>query len=149
MPINIPAPQESGDKIIPLSAGISMQWLHEGKILAVTALNITREAIDVWTEAIIAAELTYFKDRPVRLLLDIGMLPPTPYARQKSEEIVKQTAHLYGRTAVVLRPSLTTQTIRFFVERILRRSGSSFERRIFLSRADALTWLLTPHPKEK
>jgi len=97
---------------------------------------------------VIAAETTYFTDRPVRLLIDIGTLPLTPYNRKRSEEVVQRTSHLYGKTAVVLRPSVISHTIRFFVENLLKRSGSTFERRIFFARNVAIEWLLEKHPRE-
>jgi len=33
----IPPFQEAGQKIIPIGAGVSFQWLHDGKIIAFTA----------------------------------------------------------------------------------------------------------------
>lgn len=138
----IPPPDHQG--AISLGSGVTIEWLRGGRVFHLKTSNATRSAIDIWRDVTIQVAHQSSENTPVLFLFEIEALPFTPYMRRSAEMILKANRDRKGKTAILLRPSIFTSIIRFFVERESYRLNANFVRRIFTAKEEALNWLLEP-----
>ena len=125
-----------------LAPGVTTDVLHDGQIVRYNITTVHQEFIDKWIEHLDRVMMTWDHVHPRLLLLEMHGTPLTPYIRKVTQDIAKKHGRVSGRTAIVVKKTLVTQVIRFFVERVLARPGHQLrERRLFFFSTEALAWL--------
>jgi hypothetical protein len=126
-----------------LSPKVYRQWIHDNQIVVYKILDGSRESVDTWVNTVVEILKATPPERPYLAVYDIAsVLTMTPYARQRSQEIVNAGLHLEGRYALVLSSSVVAQVIRLFVRREIDRQNRRFARGFFKTQQEAIQWLL-------
>ena len=118
--------------------GLTLEKLHDGKILVWSASASTRAISAAWYEHTKKQLEDWPENQPYLALLNMARVILTPFARDQAKELTEIRADISGRVAVVVSPSPTGHLIRLFVNRSLPKTR---ERRVFFSFDEALTWL--------
>ena len=131
----------SSSPITELGAGVTFQWLHDGKIIAITSENSSRVAIDAWADKLIEVIHSWPVDQSMLVLADIsrGKNAQTPYLRARSQELMEVRPEVTLVTAMVMPHSILAQLMQI----ALRTShGSNVKMQLFFDRERALRWLM-------
>ena len=145
---DVSLPPRTQTEPVEIGNGVACHWMADGKVLVFKLSSSARITIDSWIAGMEEAITHWSPDEPAMLLHDVATLPLTPYMRQQSEALIKRHADkLWGRVAVVLRPGVFTNVIRFFAEREASKLNPRMTRRIFTSREAAIEWLAEPIKK--
>jgi hypothetical protein len=132
--------------VIRSGPGFDCSWIEDNRVLAITTTSVARESVDAFVIFI-----TELLDRwPVeKKLLCLQEFAPdltvTPYLREKGAHIMGiNRTDITGRLALVT-PNLVAFTI---FELSFQSTGNMFpniEKRAFIDRDSALSWLLGNH----
>jgi len=129
--------------ITELAPGVTTEALQEGKIVRYIIKTAHRESIDKWVAHVDRVMGEWDQNRPCLLLYEVSDTPLTPYIRSATQGIAEKYANLRGRTAVVVKKTVLTQLVRFFIDSFLARRHHIRERKMFFSNDEALAWLET------
>lgn len=132
-----------GQGITEFVKGTTIEWLHGGRILALTTTafgqqDVVKAYFDKFSDLVKSWE----SPKPMLTLLDFGALGITwtPYIRRRSQEFMELSKihHITYYSAIVVPNSALTQIIRLFV-RAAQRGPNQF--RLFYQRDEGLVWL--------
>jgi hypothetical protein len=122
-------------------SGLTVEWLFDKRVMALTAQHTDRELVDAWANKIIEVASTWSTERRLFILNDFSgkKCVVTPYNQQKNRELTKMFPNIKSSTAMIVQQNLTMQLSRLFV----RMLPQNPHRLIFMtfSRAEALDWL--------
>ncbi len=138
---------ESSPLIEQLSAGVTLERLHDGQILVFTITDVSRATLDTWVNTIksITAShpagqkyfaLNHFEGKNVSL---------TPYLRAKIQELAAWRPTQGGYIAAVLPKTFFAQLMTLFLPAMNRNNIQS---RLFFTRDEGLGWLEKSLAKE-
>jgi hypothetical protein len=135
-------PNEVTAGILPsveeIAPGIICEWLHNRAIAAYVVRNVARTSVDAWLRHIKKRMMDWPLNRPYLVLQDLcdPNVGPTPYVRERTQEIGTWRPELSTHVALILPRTFQGQLIQFFVQ--ARRDPVA---RIFFSRTEGLAWL--------
>ena len=123
-----------------LSAGVTLERLHDGQIFVFTITDVSRPTLDTWVDTIkrLTADspedrkyfaLNHFEGKNVNL---------TPYLRAKIKELTDWRPAQGGYIAAVLPKTFFAQLMTLFLPAMNR---SNMQSRLFFTRGEALAWL--------
>lgn len=122
------------------------EWLHDRQIVIYTVQDTARETVDAWADAILELMQRWPKNKPYLAIYDVSnVIALTPYARKRTEAIAKiaATLDLDGHYAVVLKNNIFSLILKLFIQRDLSSQNHTFERQVFMSREQAIEWLVS------
>jgi hypothetical protein len=128
------------DPVQTLRPGISVQWLHNREIIAMSTEDSQRDSVDCWCDHIMERIREWPSDKPVLVMVDLSSprVVPTPYTRSRAKDIAHVRSDLKMYAAMVVKRSFMMQLVMPFT----RRPMTSYSQiRMFFSRDEALTWL--------
>lgn len=128
---------------LSLVEGLTIEGLHEDKLLVYTFSRVQREAIDAWYDSVAGLLRDWPRSTPFLMMVDVSatMLIPTPYGRKRTTELSQLYPDVWGRTALIVEKSLQGRVFRFLLDQLQRVSKAKRERRAFTARAEAIAWL--------
>ncbi|MCB9438517.1 MAG: hypothetical protein H6673_16215 [Anaerolineales bacterium] len=123
--------------------GLTLECLHNDQLLVYTFSTAQREAVDAWYDSVAGLLQGWSRSNPFLMVVDASaaMLIPTPYARQRSNDLSKLNPDITGRTALIIQDNLTGQIFRFLLSQLQRTSKAKRDRQAFTTRAEAIAWL--------
>ena len=124
--------------------GISRSWLDKGQIVVIkTEGDMSRNAINTWASLLILTIQDWDKEKPLAALHDLSHPNQglTPYARERTAELLKQLPNTrQNYSAVVLPQSFMFRIVEMFIRTPIFRHPCH-EIRVFTNRETALAWL--------
>ncbi|MCC7445815.1 MAG: hypothetical protein IT324_00290 [Anaerolineae bacterium] len=131
----------TSERMIELAPGVTLEWLADGQIVAITSENSSREAVDAWADRLTELIKTWPTNRPMLVLADVsgGKNAQTPYLRSRASALMKVRPDVTLVTAMVVRHSILAQLIQIGL-----RAGRGGKARVqmFFSRQSAINWLM-------
>jgi hypothetical protein len=129
---------EASPAIEAVAPGITLEWLHDGRIPVFTMATVARTSIDAWIERLKKLTQEWQADRPFLSMHDISdrNVGATPYFRARVEEIPTWRPEGEAHIALVLPRTIQGKVIQMFVQ---ARKGQPV--RIFFTREEGLAWL--------
>jgi hypothetical protein len=127
------------------AAEATQEWLHDHQIVVFSLTSVNRSAIDAYTDLIKDAMVTWPPDKPFLAVYDFSApnLHISPYMRQRVREMSKLKGSQNACTAIVVSGFLIP--LASLIMNVLPQRASN-QRRIFSSRAEAMTWLESKLP---
>src|SRR4030042_2161438 len=112
------ASPEASPSIETIAPGITLEWLHEGKIPVFTMATVARASIDAWIERLKKLTFEWAADRPFLSLHDISdkNVGATPYFRGRVEEIQTWRPEGEAHIGLVLPRTIQGKVIQMFVQ---------------------------------
>jgi hypothetical protein len=132
-------------EIIP---GLTLDYLLDGQIVAVSASNSSRHMIDAFVNLMVELQPSFVAEKPLYFLLDFSHDDTgfnTPYGRARMAEISKSQPAAVSYSAVVVRKTYVMNMAQFFLQKVNRKNNIT---RIFFSHEEALQWLQDTINKE-
>jgi hypothetical protein len=129
---------ESGlEQIAP---GLTRSWLMDRRIVVFRATTPTRPVVDAWIACVKRTMQDWPASQPYLAIHDFSApkVSLTPYARQRSEELIPLNTGRQGYAALILAPTYVAQVIRLFLHTQSRQGN---ENRVFFSMDKAIIWL--------
>ena len=121
---------------------INFEWGKDGQIGVFEIRTVSRDAFDAWFQVMLELMDTWPVDRPLLTVQDNNFPGAafTPSLREHSKHIANHRPELTMHTAVILPKTLVVQFVEFFLRTVQKPNRQT---RIFFSREDAITWLMT------
>lgn len=123
---------------------VTRQRIQDGKIVVLEfdTPYLSCRIVDEIVNVIIDTMRNWTPKRPYLALqiFNKGVMM-TPYARQRTEEVVSMFPHLKGRVATVIHPVTSASVTQSWLDNILSVQQPAFAHRIFFTREEALNWL--------
>ncbi len=127
-----------------LGHGISRYWIDPGEIICIaTEGDMSRSAVDTWTDACLESINGWPGEAPIFVLLDVSSEKQgfTPYSSRRTREIFNHIAYRTGsHVAVLLQNNFINQVIRLFVTGLMR-GNNHIKIQFFTEREEAIRWL--------
>ena len=132
----------STNHITQLSENVTLQRLHDGKLLIFEVQDYSDDVVDVLIGVVHehAAYCIEHKIPYLTMYCSDKFYPPTIYHRGKIEECGKSYPTLKGRDVVVVPASPLMALMRILIP-LLRFHQRGIERRIMRDREKAIAWL--------
>jgi hypothetical protein len=134
----------TGNNIEKISEFLSVEFLHNGKLVIFTVTSIHPSVITSWANKV-KEVMTVFPAGKVYYNLhdytQANSFVTTPFLRQKSKENALLRPDLSAFTAICIPPSVLSHITRLFVQALPRHRDAKRERRIFFSRQEGLNWI--------
>ena len=122
--------------------GVTLEWLHDGRIAMFHAENTSSETIDAWYHMSVELVQNWPQAKPYLVLSNFSNLGLTPYSRQRSEELAAAIPDsLNGRVAVVISRGILGYGLRMFGTTPLKALVPNLEFEFFFEETKALAWL--------
>lgn len=125
-----------------LAAGLLREYAAGGRIVIFTLSALSDKTVDVWVAACLAEmQVCVAEERPILVMQDLARptVIQTPYSREQGNSVTNAYPELGGRIAFVLERSTASLRVGRYVK---GQEHEYRERHIFVSRDDALVWLM-------
>ena len=138
---------ESSPLVEQLSAGITLERLHDGQILVFTITDVSRMTLDSWVNAIKSNTAGWRDDQKYFALnhFDGKNVSLTPYLRAKIEELADWRPAQRGCVAMVLPRTFFAKLMTLFLPAM---KSQNIQSRLFFTRDEGLAWLEKSLAKE-
>ena len=130
---NASTPQE-------LAPGLLRYWLYDGQIVVYKATAISRQVVDSWIASVKDVMAAWPSTQPYLVIHDFRdhNIALTPYARARSEELIKVPVGVPGYAAILLPRNFVATIIRLFMR--VQKSGG-IDNQLFFDYEEGLSWL--------
>ncbi|PJF37372.1 MAG: hypothetical protein CUN49_00750 [Candidatus Thermofonsia Clade 1 bacterium] len=124
---------------------LSFQWILNGKALAFVAANATRQVVDAWVAKQLELLKTWDPNR-IAFALNSFAAPDcvvTPYARQRLNDLVRQTARITSRSCTIIMRSALGMPVVLMSNAInsAARRYMKSQNVVFYRHEDGIRWL--------
>jgi DNA-binding SARP family transcriptional activator len=126
---------------IELSSGLSLERLSSGQLLAYTFRDVSQASVDLWAETTLDALRAWTANHPYFLMTDFSdkKWGPTPYSRERAQEILNCRPDLRGYYAIVMpHNSFAGHMMQLFLR---GQAYPNISIRSFFNREAGLGWL--------
>ncbi len=129
------------DQAVQVTPSLRIEWtpIHDLFISQIT--DVAASTIDSWYTTNVNVINKWPEDEPLRALLDFAYddhIYVTPRAKAYAERLFRLRPGLKGRVALLIRPSISAQSIQLFAH---RHTNSAVMGAVFFDRDKALAWL--------
>lgn len=139
-------PVKTAAGVHEIAPGVSLEWLHDGRIYVVTLTNVRRETIDAYVE-LNKSLIRQVGNTLALTLQDVSdsNMGLTSHVRQKTAEIWDELCQrqLVGYMAFVISPGPMASMAKLFVNTANRFVASKMSLQFFTDRQKALEFLET------
>ena len=142
-PVTLPSP--GSGPVEHLGAGLTLEWVFNGRIPIITPQRATREAVDIWFAAVPRLRVRWRESTTATgVIYDLSHkdFGPTPYLRHHLELIAKD-AHTHVRhfTVIVLAKTFFGQVFHAMSNGAVPMPRN-YRNKTFFSRDEAIAWLI-------
>ena len=138
-------PNKSTTGVHDLGAEVTLEWLHEGRIVVFTLGSVQREAVDTFIDTYMGILRNWSTSQTFLMVLVAQKtnIFITPYFRKRLNEAIPlaRSRKLNGRMAVAVQKSPLLQVVRLFIKANYSKQRDTIEPELFFTREEALVWL--------
>ena len=140
-------PPRSDSNVYTITPGLTLQWLHDGRVLVYTWTSISRQTVDIFSQVYMEILDTWPIKEPLYQLNDLRFegFSFTPYLRNAVQQVIRESLKrgMTGRVANVMQPGLFMRGVQFFLRATALGPGVRAE--IFANYVEAINWLDQEH----